>query len=119
MENYIGLSVGILAIISALLLKFTGLLRIVLSIAVSTLLVVFTNGFESDPSLGMIGFTLIGMIALGYLISILPGKLRKYLPYFVGLLAIVPIGAKATFHDFEVVWDIKRVSKCNSSISKL
>lgn len=107
MESYLGLSVGILAIISALLLKFTGLLRIVLSIAVICLLVVFTNGFESDPSLGMIGFTLIGIVSLGYFISILPGKLRKYLPYFVGLVALVPIGAKATYQNFEVIWDIK------------
>lgn len=107
MENYLGLSVAILALISALLLKFKGVLRIVLSLAVISMLVTFTTGFESDPSLGMICFTLIGMIALGFVISILPLNLRKYLPYVIGLLALIPIGAKANFQGFEVIWDAK------------
>jgi polyisoprenoid-binding protein YceI len=104
MENYLGIGVGIIAIISAFLIRSAFLFKTSLSIAIICLIVALTNGFEEDPSLDMICFTLIGMVALGYLISLFPEKIRKIAPYFVGLLALVPIGAKANYQGFDVDW---------------
>lgn len=104
MENYLGMGVGIIAIITAFFVRAAFLFKTALSIAIICLIVVLTNGFEEDPSLEMICFTLIGIIALGYLISLLPEKVRKVAPYFVGLLALIPIGAKANYQGFEVNW---------------
>ena len=104
MENYLGMGVGIIAIISAFLIRSPFLFKTALSIAVISLIVALTNGFEEDPSLDMICFTLIGMVALGYFISLLPEKARKIAPYFVGLLALIPIGAKANYQGFDVDW---------------
>lgn len=104
MENYLGIGVGIIAIITAFFVRAAFLFKTSLSIAIICLIVALTNGFEEDPSLEMICFTLIGIIALGYVISLLPEKVRKIAPYFVGLLALIPIGAKATYQGFEVNW---------------
>ncbi|WP_186279974.1 YceI family protein [Fluviicola chungangensis] len=104
MENYLGMGVGIIAIISAFLVRSAFLFKTSLCIAIICLTVVLTNGFENDPSLELICFTLIGMIALGYVISLLPEKIRSIAPYFVGMLALIPIGAKANYQGFEVNW---------------
>ncbi|MDR0802060.1 YceI family protein [Fluviicola sp.] len=104
MENYLGLGVGILTIITAFLIQSPFFFRTSLSITIGCLIVTLTNGFEEDPSLDMICFTLLGMVTLGYLISLLSAKIRKVAPYFVGLLALIPIGAKATYQGFEVNW---------------
>lgn len=106
MENYLGLGVGIIAIISAFLVRSAFLFKTSLSIAISCLIVALTNGFEQDSSLEMICFTLIGIIALGYLISLFSEKIRTIAPYFVGLLALIPIGAKATYQGFDVDWTL-------------
>lgn len=110
MENYLGLGVGIIAIITAFLIRSAFLFKTSLSIAIICLIVALTNGFEQDPSLDMICFTLIGIIALGYLISLLPEKIRRIAPYFVGFLAVIPIGAKANFQGFDVDWTMEVAS---------
>lgn len=107
MENYLGLGVGIIAIITAFLVRSAFLFKTSLSIAIICLIVALTNGFEQDPSLDMICFTLIGIIALGYLISLLPEKIRMVAPYFVGFLALIPIGAKANYQGFDVDWTME------------
>lgn len=107
MENYLGLGVGILAIITAFLARSAFFFRTSLSITIGCLIVTLTNGFEEDPSLDMICFSLLGIVALGYVISLLSEKIRKVAPYFVGLLALIPIGAKATYQGFEVDWTPK------------
>jgi polyisoprenoid-binding protein YceI len=107
MENYLGLGVGIIAIITAFLVRSAFLFKTSLSIAIICLIVTLTNGFEQDPSLEMICFTLIGIIALGYLISLLPEKVRMVAPYFVGFLALIPIGAKANYQGFNVDWTME------------
>ncbi len=107
MENYLGMGVGIIAIISAFLVRSAFLFKTSLSIAIICLIIALTNGFEQDPSLEMICFTLIGMIGLGYVISLLPEKVRMVAPYFVGLLALIPIGAKANYQGFEVNWTLE------------
>lgn len=104
MENYLGLGVGIIAIITAFLVRSAFFFRTSLSIAIGCLIVALTNGFEQDPSLDMICFSLLGIVALGYLISLLSAKIRMVAPYFVGLLALIPVGAKATYQGFEVNW---------------
>lgn len=104
MENYLGLGVGIIAIITAFLTRSAFFFKTSLSIAICCLIVTFTSGFEDDPSLDMICFTLLGVIGAGYLISLLSEKIRMIAPYFVGFLALIPIGAKATFQGFEVDW---------------
>jgi polyisoprenoid-binding protein YceI len=110
MENYLGLGVGIIAIITAFLVRSAFLFKTSLSIAIICLIVTLTNGFEQDPSLEMICFTLIGIIALGYLISLLSEKIRMVAPYFVGFLAVIPIGAKANFQGFDVDWTMEAAS---------
>ncbi len=107
MENYLGMGVGIIAIVTAFLVRSAVLFKTSLSITIICLIVALTNGFEQDPSLDMICFTLIGIIALGYVISLLSEKIRKIAPYFVGLLALIPIGAKATYQGFEVDWTME------------
>lgn len=107
MENYLGLGVGIIAIITAFFVRSAFLFKTSLSIAISCLIVALTNGFEQDPSLDMICFTLIGIIAAGYLISLLPEKIRMAAPYFVGFLALIPIGAKANYQGFDVNWSLE------------
>nr|WP_294858109.1 YceI family protein [uncultured Fluviicola sp.] len=107
MENYLGLGVGILAIITAFLVRSAFLFKTSLSIAIICLIVALTNGFEQDPSLELICFTLIGIVALGYLISLLTERIRMVAPYFVGLLALIPIGAKANYQGFEVDWTME------------
>lgn len=110
MENYLGLGVGIIAIITAFLVRSTFLFKTSLSIAICCLIVALTTGFEQDPSLDMICFTLIGMVALGYLISMLPEKIRMVAPYFVGFLAVIPIGAKANYQGFDIDWTMEVAS---------
>lgn len=107
MENYLGMGVGIIAIVTAFLVRSAFLFKTSLSIAIICLIVALTNGFEHDPSLDMICFTLIGIIALGYVISLLPEKIRTIAPYFVGLLALIPIGAKANYQGFDVDWTME------------
>lgn len=107
MENYLGMGVGIIAIISAFLVRSAFLFKTSLSVAIICLIIALTNGFEQDPSLEMICFTLIGMIGLGYVISLLTEKVRMVAPYFVGLLALIPIGAKANYQGFEVNWTLE------------
>lgn len=107
MENYLGFGVGIIAIITAFLGRSTFLFKTALSIAICCLIVALTNGFEQDPSLDMICFTLIGIIALGYIVSFFPEKIRMVAPYLVGFLALIPIGAKANYQGFEVNWTIE------------
>jgi polyisoprenoid-binding protein YceI len=110
MENYLGMGVGIIAIITAFLVRSAFLFKTSLSIAIICLIVTLTRGFEQDSSLEMICFTLIGIIALGYLISLLSEKIRKVAPYFVGFLAVIPIGAKANFQGFDVDWTMEVAS---------
>jgi polyisoprenoid-binding protein YceI len=110
MENYLGLSVGIIAIISAFMIRTAFLFKTSLSIAIISLITALTNGFEEDPSIEMICFTLIGIVALGYLISLLSKKIRMIAPYFIGLLALIPIGAKANYQGFEIDWTIEVAS---------
>lgn len=101
------MGVGIIAIVTAFLVRSAFLFKTSLSLAIICLIVAFTNGFEQDPSLDMICFTLIGIIALGYLISQLPENIRKIASYFVGLLALIPIGAKANYQGFDVDWTME------------
>lgn len=101
------MGVGISAIVTAFLMRSAFLFKTSLSIAIICLIVALTNGFEQDPSLDMICFTLIGIIASGYVISLLPEKIRMIAPYFVGLLALIPIGAKANYQGFEVDWTME------------
>lgn len=104
MENYLGLGVGIIAIVTAFLTHSAFLFKTSLSIAIIFLIIALANGFEQDPSLNMIYLTLIGIIVLGYLISLLSDKIRMTAPYFVGFLALIPIGAKANYQGFDVDW---------------
>ncbi|AEA44058.1 YceI family protein [Fluviicola taffensis] len=110
MENYLGLGVGIIAIISAFLVRSAFFFKTSLSIAIICLIVALTNGFEEDPSLGMICFTLIGMVGAGYFVSLLSEKIRKVAPYFIGFLALIPIGAKANYQGFDVNWTMEVAS---------
>lgn len=107
MENYLGLGVGIIAIVTAFLTHSAFLFKTSLSMAIIFLIVALANGFEQDPSLNMICLTLIGMVALGYLISLLPDRIRMVAPYFVGFLALIPIGAKANYQGFDVDWTME------------
>ena len=110
MENYLGLGVGIIAIITAFLVRSAFLFKTSLSLAIICLIIALTDGFEQDPSLDMICFTLLGIIALGYVISMLPEKTRMVASYFVGFLAVIPIGAKANFQGFDVHWTMEVAS---------
>lgn len=107
MENYLGLGVGLVAIITAFLMRSAALFKTFLTLAVSLLILALTRGFEEDASLNMIRFTLIGMVVLGYVISFLSQNVRAVAPYFVGFLALIPIGAKANYQGFDVNWTME------------
>jgi len=107
MENYLGMGVGILAIITAFLVRSTQFFKISLSITIIFLICALSLGFEEDPSLNMINATLIAIVVSGFLISYLPDKVRRIAPYFVGLLALIPIGAKANYQGFDVDWTME------------
>ncbi len=75
--------------------------------AVILLLILF-QGFGEDPSVVMMRTALVSTLFLGYFASFLPEKwLKKGAVLVVGLPALIPIGAKAVFQDFEVIWDSK------------
>lgn len=110
MESYLGISVAILALVSTLIYKQGKYLQIIMSLLLVSLLFVLMKGFEEDPSVGMISYTMYGMVFYGLVVSFLAEKWRKFLPYTVGLLALIPIGAKAVYQEFVIVWGIEVAS---------
>lgn len=66
------------------------------------------QGFDADPSVGMMRIAMIATLLLGLLVSYLPELwLKRGAILVVSLPTLIPIGAKATFQDFEVIWDVK------------
>lgn len=62
--------------------------------------------FDEDPSVPMIQFTLLGAIGLSFLASMLNRKIWRFSGLIITLLFAIPIGAKANFASFEIVWSL-------------
>lgn len=61
-------------------------------------------GFDEDPSLPIMRYSLLAIPTLSLFGSWLTTKWAKFLPLIASLLAFIPIGAKATFGEFEIEW---------------
>lgn len=64
------------------------------------------NGFQADASLEMIRWSIYGIIGVSFLLALIPVLKVRYLLAVVPLIALIPLGAKALFFDFELEWSL-------------
>lgn len=62
--------------------------------------------FENDPSLPLIQGTFFVTLTAALVISFLKSAFWRYAGLLIVLLFVVPVGAKANFGSFEVVWSV-------------
>jgi polyisoprenoid-binding protein YceI len=60
--------------------------------------------FESDPSVPMIQITFLAALGLALLTNAINGKIWRFSGLIIAMVFAIPIGAKANFGSFELVW---------------
>ncbi len=110
MEHIEGLSITLFALIAVLMLRSHILLRVFIAATAISIELELSGGFEHDASLMLIRGSLIGAILLALAISFLPDRIKTISSYFIALVFVIPIGAKAYYQGFEVVWNIASVA---------
>lgn len=97
------LSLGLLALI----LQHNQLLQRV-AIGLSAIVVTqqLMTGFADDSSLQLIQLSLVAISTLSLLLSFINKTVVRYSGIVVSLIALIPIGAKATYFDFEIDWTL-------------
>lgn len=73
------------------------------AIGVSCLLL---SGFATDASVPLIHFSLIALVLSAFTVSLFRSKWFKYTGLVATLIALLPIGARVNYFDFEIAWTI-------------
>jgi polyisoprenoid-binding protein YceI len=73
------------------------------AIGVSCLLL---SGFATDASVPLIHFSLIALVLSAFTVSLFGSKWFKYAGLVATLIALLPIGARVNYFDFEIAWTI-------------
>ena len=108
MENIIEYTLVALGLLLFFFQNNAKIFSVLLTVTGVSLLLLLSNGFTTDPSVPMMLYALSGVLILGLIVSFLPEKWAKNgLILAVGLPALLPIGAKAVFQEFEMNWDFK------------